>query len=130
MVTGRVVVAGVVSSYAEQLQEGSSSQLSCHQFNKEFMHTLVEFLPITPARSYMPIKYHLRLIPLCCPDIPLNAMTSECSFQVVDEESDLIQWAVTLMKDTFVWSTDQRLVIVEMHSLSLDCIMVRHENRT
>ena len=56
-------------------------------------------------------------------------MTSECSFQAVDEELDSIQWAVTPMKNAFVWSTNQRSVIVEMHSLHLDCIMVRHENK-
>ena len=94
------------------------------------MRTLAEFLPITPARSHTPIKYRPRLIPLCRPDIPLNAMTSERSFQAVDEESDSIQWAVTPMKDAFVWSTDQRSVVVETRPLPLDCIMVRHGNRT
>ena len=92
--------------------------------DKGFMRTRDESLPIIPACSQTLTKYHPRFAPVCCPDIPLNAMTYEHSFQAINEELDLIQWAMTPINDAFVWSTDQRSVVVETWPLLLDCKMV------
>ena len=96
------------------------------------MHTLVVWSTTIPACSQRLTKYLPRLAPVWGPDMARNAMTSETSDQLVGLITcDSIQWAVIPMKDAFIWSTDQRSVVVEMwpELLSLDFVFKLQASR-
>ena len=64
-------------------------------------------------RSHSPIRYCPRLYPSCEPATEQKAMTWDDRDHMRVMASISIQWAVMPMKDSLVWLTDQRSVVID-----------------